>query len=91
MGPPAGLRPAEGPIFSFSRLESGRNPARASEVNSGPGPGVHICFHFGFGPLGSCLFALGFHYAQVGSVEPQLIEPTCRAVWATDVTKHYLS
>ncbi len=28
IGPLAGLRPAGGPIFKFSRLESGRNPAR---------------------------------------------------------------
>ena len=35
IGPPAGLRPAEGPILMFSRLESGRNPARKPDFQPG--------------------------------------------------------
>ncbi len=33
--PPAGLRPAGGPILMFSRLESGRNPARKNDLRCG--------------------------------------------------------
>ena len=35
IGPPAGLRPAGGPIFRLSRLESGRNPARKTDFRPG--------------------------------------------------------
>ena len=35
IGPPAGLRPAGGPILMLSRLESGRNPARKPDFRPG--------------------------------------------------------
>ncbi len=35
IGPPAGRRPARGPIFRLSRLESSRNPARKLDVRPG--------------------------------------------------------
>ena len=35
IGPPAGFRPAGGPIFGLSRLESGRNPTRKVDFRPG--------------------------------------------------------
>ncbi len=35
IGPPAGLRPAGGPILMHSRIESGRNPARKLDFRPG--------------------------------------------------------
>ena len=35
IGPPAGRRPAGGPILTASRLESGRNPARKPDFRRG--------------------------------------------------------
>ena len=35
IGPPAGRKPAGGLILKLSRLESGRNPARKTDVRAG--------------------------------------------------------
>ncbi len=46
INPPAGIRPAGGPILRLSQSESGRNPARKPDLR----PGRTIAYHRVIGP-----------------------------------------